>query len=64
MPERYNTLRESPADAKFKLCVVQFKVPGAKNGGSDKVSWIGRRKLPDRVCLTRGQTCAPIRPSL
>jgi len=36
MPERYNTLRESPADAKFKLCVVQFKVPGAKNGGSDK----------------------------
>ena len=36
MPERYNTLRESPADAKYKLCVVQFKVPGAKNGGSDK----------------------------
>ena len=33
---RYNTLRESPADAEFKLCVVQFKVPGAKNGGSDK----------------------------
>uniref|UniRef100_A0A7S4MNF9 DUF6815 domain-containing protein n=1 Tax=Prymnesium polylepis TaxID=72548 RepID=A0A7S4MNF9_9EUKA len=36
MPERYNTLRESPPDAKFKLCVVQFKVKGAKNGGSDK----------------------------
>mgnify|MGYP003298332338 CR=1 FL=1 len=37
VPEgRYNTLRESPADAKYKLCVVQFKVPGAKNGGSDK----------------------------
>ena len=36
MPERYNTLRESPAGAKYKLCVVQFKVPGAKNGGSDK----------------------------
>ena len=35
-PVRYNTLRESPADAKYKLCVVQFKVPGAKNGGSDK----------------------------
>merc|ERR1719353_2329342 len=34
--KRYNTLREPPADAKFKLCVVQFKVPGAKNGGSDK----------------------------
>merc|ERR1719316_675683 len=33
---RYNTLRESPPDAKYKLCVVQFKVPGAKNGGSDK----------------------------
>merc|ERR1719223_1127131 len=33
---RYNTLRESPAGAKYKLAVVQFKVPGAKNGGSDK----------------------------
>ena len=33
---RYNELRASPADAKYKLCVVQFKVPGAKNGGSDK----------------------------
>ena len=33
---RYNTLRESPAGAKYKLCVVQFKVPGATNGGSDK----------------------------
>merc|ERR1719421_260337 len=33
---RYNTLRDSPADAKYKLAVVQFKVPGAKNGGSDK----------------------------
>ena len=33
---RFDTLRESPADAKYKLCVVQFKVPGAKNGGSDK----------------------------
>merc|ERR1719389_833371 len=33
---RYNTLRESPPDAKYKLCVVQFKVPDAKNGGSDK----------------------------
>merc|ERR1719440_267960 len=35
-PVRYNTLRESPAGATFKLAVVQFKVPGAKNGGSDK----------------------------
>merc|ERR1719472_785134 len=34
--KRYNTLQKSPADAKFKLAVVQFKVPGAKNGGSDK----------------------------
>ena len=33
---RYNTLRPSPPDAVFKLAVVQFKVPGAKNGGSDK----------------------------
>merc|ERR1719399_1076829 len=34
--KRYNTLRASPPDAKYKLCVVQFKVPGATNGGSDK----------------------------
>jgi len=34
--QRYNKLRKSPADAEFKLAVVQFKVPGAKNGGSDK----------------------------
>ena len=33
---RYNTLRPSPPNAKYRLCVVQFKVPGAKNGGSDK----------------------------
>ena len=33
---RYNTLRQSPPDAKYRLAVVQFKVPGAKNGGSDK----------------------------
>merc|ERR1719284_1761595 len=35
-PKRFNTLLPSPADAKYKLAVVQFKVPGAKNGGSDK----------------------------
>ena len=35
-PKRENTLMASPGDAKFKLAVVQFKVPGAKNGGSDK----------------------------
>ena len=35
-PKRENALMASPADAKFKLAVVQFKVPGAKNGGSDK----------------------------
>merc|ERR1719446_774191 len=35
-PVRYNTLRESPSAPKYKLAVVQFKVPGAKNGGSDK----------------------------
>merc|ERR1719375_1728104 len=33
---RYNELRPSPAGAKYKLCVVEFNVPGAKNGGSDK----------------------------
>jgi hypothetical protein len=34
--KRYNTLRPSPPNAKYKLAVVQFKVAGAKNGGSDK----------------------------
>jgi len=33
---RYNTLLPSPAGAKYKVCVVEFNVPGAKNGGSDK----------------------------
>ncbi|KAL3931285.1 MAG: hypothetical protein SGPRY_001187 [Prymnesium sp.] len=33
---RYNELLPSPAGAKFKLAVVEFNVPGAKNGGSDK----------------------------
>jgi hypothetical protein len=33
---RSNTKLPSPAGAKYKLAVVQFKVPGAKNGGSDK----------------------------
>merc|ERR1719324_1815044 len=33
---RYNELRPSPEGAEFKLCVVEFNVPGAKNGGSDK----------------------------
>ena len=33
---RYNELLASPADAKYKLCVVEFNVPGAKNGGTDK----------------------------
>jgi len=35
-PERYNELRPSPRHAPFRLCVVEFNVPGAKNGGSDK----------------------------
>eukprot|EP00900_Chrysochromulina_parva_P003392 jgi/Chrpa1/13053/Chrysochromulina_OHIO_Genome00021428-RA len=33
---RANVLLPSPADAKYQVCVVQFKVPNAKNGGSDK----------------------------
>jgi len=36
MSERFNELRPSPEGAEFKLCVVEFNVPGAKNGGSDK----------------------------
>ena len=33
---RFNSLRQSPDDARFKLCVVQFKVASHPNGGSDK----------------------------
>jgi len=33
---RYNTLLPSPAGATVKACVVEFNVPGAKNGGTDK----------------------------
>ena len=33
---RDNTLLPSPAGAKYALAVVQFKVPGHPNGGSDK----------------------------
>jgi hypothetical protein len=33
---RYNTLLPSPPNAAVKCCVVEFNVPGAKNGGSDK----------------------------
>ncbi|KAJ8607114.1 hypothetical protein CTAYLR_009164 [Chrysophaeum taylorii] len=33
---RYNELLESPADAKYKMAVVEFNVPGVKNGGTDK----------------------------
>eukprot|EP00306_Pavlova_sp_CCMP459_P020793 CAMPEP_0185564140 /NCGR_PEP_ID=MMETSP1381-20130426/64954_1 /TAXON_ID=298111 /ORGANISM="Pavlova sp., Strain CCMP459" /LENGTH=649 /DNA_ID=CAMNT_0028178071 /DNA_START=85 /DNA_END=2035 /DNA_ORIENTATION=- len=33
---RQNTLMPSPPDAKHKCAVIQFKVPGAPNGGSDK----------------------------
>jgi len=35
-PARYNELMASPASPPFKLAVVEFNVPGAKNGGSDK----------------------------
>ena len=33
---RYNTLMPSPVGAKYKLALVSFSVPSAKNGGSDK----------------------------
>ncbi|KAL1515629.1 hypothetical protein AB1Y20_002247 [Prymnesium parvum] len=33
---RYNELLPAPPGAKYKLAVVEFNVPGAKNGGSDK----------------------------
>ena len=32
----YNELLSSPASPKAKVCVVEFNVPGAKNGGTDK----------------------------
>lgn len=33
---RYNEVMPQPENAKYKLCVVEFNVPGAKNGGTDK----------------------------
>jgi len=33
---RYNELLPPPAGSKIKACVVEFNVPGAKNGGTDK----------------------------
>jgi len=33
---RYNELLPSPSSPTFKLAVVEFNVPGAKNGGTDK----------------------------
>merc|ERR1712176_1438261 len=36
MGERHNTLRTSPPNPKYKLAVVEFNVPGARNGGTDK----------------------------
>ena len=35
-PQRHDTLMDSPNKAEFKFAVIQFKVPGARNGGSDK----------------------------
>jgi hypothetical protein len=35
-PARYNELLPSPAQPLFRLAVVEFAVPGAPNGGSDK----------------------------
>eukprot|EP00306_Pavlova_sp_CCMP459_P013881 CAMPEP_0185187576 /NCGR_PEP_ID=MMETSP1140-20130426/4836_1 /TAXON_ID=298111 /ORGANISM="Pavlova sp., Strain CCMP459" /LENGTH=557 /DNA_ID=CAMNT_0027753987 /DNA_START=85 /DNA_END=1758 /DNA_ORIENTATION=- len=36
VPKRFNTLMEQPGTYKYKCAVIQFKVPGAPNGGSDK----------------------------
>merc|ERR1719199_407010 len=33
---RYNTLMDQPANPSFALAVVQFKVAGHPNGGTDK----------------------------
>jgi hypothetical protein len=33
---RYNELMSQPANPKYRLAVVEFNVPGAQNGGSDK----------------------------
>jgi len=34
--KRYDELLPQPADPKYKVAVVEFNVPGAKNGGTDK----------------------------
>merc|ERR1711998_557197 len=34
--QRFDELMPQPTDYKYKLCVVEFKVPGAANGGTDK----------------------------
>ncbi|KAJ8613946.1 hypothetical protein CTAYLR_008785 [Chrysophaeum taylorii] len=34
--KRFNELLASPVGARFKVAVVEFNVPGAKNGGTDK----------------------------
>ena len=36
VPERYSTKLPNPEGAKYKLAVIEFVIPGAKNGGSDK----------------------------
>mmetsp|Transcript_21538 Transcript_21538/g.67565 ORF Transcript_21538/g.67565 Transcript_21538/m.67565 type:complete len:426 (+) Transcript_21538:1-1278(+) len=36
MKQRYNELMPSPSEVKYKMCVVEFNVPGAANGGTDK----------------------------
>eukprot|EP00304_Pavlova_gyrans_P014918 CAMPEP_0206063226 /NCGR_PEP_ID=MMETSP1466-20131121/58124_1 /ASSEMBLY_ACC=CAM_ASM_001126 /TAXON_ID=44452 /ORGANISM="Pavlova gyrans, Strain CCMP608" /LENGTH=535 /DNA_ID=CAMNT_0053438595 /DNA_START=28 /DNA_END=1636 /DNA_ORIENTATION=- len=33
---RFNELMPQPLNPQFKVCVVEFNVPGAKNGGTDK----------------------------
>lgn len=35
-PVRYDELRDSPKNAPVSICVIEFNVPGKKNGGTDK----------------------------
>ena len=69
-PQRFNELLPSNPNAPFRLAVIEFNVPGAKNGGSDKGP-NGHRidSIPiangvvkedySRYSITSGRGCSP-----